>query len=1109
VVLATTLATLGVLLLARLSPPGAEAQGITGPWRLTVDARSRLAGWSPDGRTVLVNRWGPVIGDGPTRQTLSELWSVDVTGEAPVKLAGNAVQPAYSPDATRLAYLSFAGDGRWEARVLDLPSGEEETWSEADWRVPPAWLDAKLTYGRAGRVWRHGEKAEALTADLPVLPPGALVRLSPSGTRLAWSDGAGLWAVALRDAPSQALVAGGQMLDFAWSPDGRRLAYVVANEDLSPALWVVAADGENAPIRLAQGRAEMWSRPSWSPDGRYLAFSRAPLGAETASASDIWLVNAEGGDLRPLLRNDLEESGPIWSPDGRYLAFNRAGDVWVLDVTHFVGDPRPQEGLGERSPLIAVSLPPLGEKVREWGQGLARAQASLQQKTPPATIRVIHREENYHRSDVPPGQIDVIPFETYVKRAVPVEVYVSWSMEALKTQAVAARTYAWYYTLVHAGSEWDVSDWVDYQAMGREDQRHPRSDAATDDTQGQYVAYRGEVIKAFYSAENGCPTVGLDGYDYIQAVDDPVSFGQDRMGHGWGMSQWGASRWADWHGWGYQQILAHYYTGVTVELPSTGGPLPLGGVTLPCSNFFVTGNRVYVVANASDEASDVRALGFYAHTDTSTLLVTDTVGSDGWSTVWDVSGLEDTTSKPIALSLRVVDGDANVQQETQPVHIGIDRQPPAETSAVIGDGYTGEITVTLSSLSATDPTPGSGVQYMAFSNQGWAWEGEELYHQSGEEVLDEEALNGRAWRGLAGVHGAGSWYGPYTHDLPPGYAYRAYFRLKTGDATTTAEIATLDVVDEGGTRLLGLRRLRGTDFRAPGLYQEFPVDFEYTDAGAAGLEFRTAFHATADLYLDRVLVLGYPVDLAPSAQWRLTPGEGLKTVLVKFIDGAGNVSADLTTTVMLDAGPPAGWHDFTPEWWDGGNPPTCAVRVFDALSGLNVDSARYRYSSDGSASWSDWLAAECTGIGGTTEVQTVTASNVPFVRPSSMANRIQFRIADMVGLTSTAVYTVPSRSPVIIAGPRVGGVGMPYTFTATVSPLTEIVLEPVTYTWQATEQTSVVHRGGLSDTISFTWTVLGPKEISVTAVEQGREIGSDAYIIAIQARVYLPLVVKD
>jgi len=351
-----------------------------------------------------------------------------------------------------------------------------------------------------------------------------------------------------------------------------------------------------------------------------------------------------------------------------------------------------------------------------------------------------------------------------------------------------------------------------------------------------------------------------------------------------------------------------------------------------------------------------------------------------------------------------------VQTQAQAVRIGLDRRPPTDTTAVINGVYSDTITVTISSLSASDPSPGSGVEAMAFSNESWAWEGEELYHQSGEAVEDEDALNGWAWRGLAGAHDAGVWYGPYTYELPPDHAYRAYFRLKTNDVITSAEVALLDVVDDGGTRLLGLRRLRGTDFCAAGAYQEFPVDFNYSDAGTLGLEFRVTFRSTADLYLDRVLIVGYPTGVATSAQWRLTPGEGLKIVTAKFVDGAGNVSADLTTTVTLsDTSPPAGWRDFAYEWGSREYAPTCTVRVFDEISGLNVDSACYRFSTDEGVSWSDWLVATCTGISGTAELQTITASDVPFGQPREMGNRIEFQIADVKGYTSTAAYTVYTR----------------------------------------------------------------------------------------------------
>ncbi len=1056
VVLATALALLALTALMgqvavgdTMGPEGAN------PWPLTVDGRSRLVAWSPDGETALITRWGRVVGTGPIRQALSELWAVDVRSGTVERLSENAFRPTYAPDGERLAYLSVVPDDDtpWQVRVLDLATGVETMVGPADWRQPPLWLD---------------------TGDVVQRRPGERHKLPVDGRAM------------------------GLVTGIAWSPGGERLAFTSFSDGATSALWLVDVAGVGDPVQLVRRSMATFSPPSWSPDGRTLAFSIQPWGAETAAAADVWLVEADDpGSERLLFQNDLEESNPAWSPDGRYLAFERAGNVWLFDLAR-------EPTLSESTPVPdACSLPP--------------ARAPLAQQTPPETIRVIHREENVHR-DLPPGQIDEIPFEEYVKRCVPVEVYASWPMETLKTQAMAARTYAWYYTLVRAGEDWHVSDWTDYQVMGRDDQRHSRSDEAVDATRGQYVAYDGDVIKAFYSAENSSPTRGATGYDYIQPVDDPVSFGRARRGHGWGVSQLGAYRWAAWHGWGYQQILAHYYTGVTIELPATGGPLPLGGLTLPWSDHFVNGNRMYLAANASDELGDVRAVGFYAvpnavpnavpHALTDTLIATDTVGSDGWGTVWDVSALTDTASTGITLALRVVDSAGHVQRETQGVRVGLDRRPPTAIWVVADDVYPETVTVTLA-LSATDLAPGSGVQSVVLGDGDWIWEGEHLFHQigSGAVITDADALNGLAWQGRAGEHDPGAWYGPYTTALPPGQAYRAYFRLKSGDAMTTARVATLDVVDDGGAQLLGLRHLRGTDFRTAGVYQEFPVDFDYDEAGAMGLEFRVDFPATADLALDRVLVVAYPVDFAPSAQWRLPPEEGRYPIIVKFVDGAGNVSDDRVQAVTLDRSPPTEWSAFSPIQWDGGPAPTFTVHVRDAVSGLDVDSGRYRFTIDGGATWSAWLTATSTSVSGTMALQALSTAPVPFELPWHTANRIQFQVADMAGLTSTATFVV--RGPVRVEGPSFCGVRDVCEFTSLIEPLTGTVSLPVTYTWRATDGLSVTHIGGGMDRAVFSWTIPGTKTVTLTVRDARGDVGGATHRIFAGWQVYLPLVQRE
>ena len=68
---------------------------------------------------------------------------------------------------------------------------------------------------------------------------------------------------------------------------------------------------------------------------------------------------------------------------------------------------------------------------------------------------------------------------------------------------------------------------------------------------------------------------------------------------------------------------------------------------------------------------------------------------------------------------------------------------------------------------------------------------------------------------------------------------------------------------------------------------------------------------------------------------------------------------------------------------------------------------------------------------------------------------------------------------ITIAGPTLGNTQIPYTFTASIAPTT--LPTPITYTWQAEGQSPIVHTGGITDTISYTWPTAGLKVITATA----------------------------
>ncbi|MGS2778672.1 SpoIID/LytB domain-containing protein [Robertmurraya sp. GLU-23] len=93
--------------------------------------------------------------------------------------------------------------------------------------------------------------------------------------------------------------------------------------------------------------------------------------------------------------------------------------------------------------------------------------------------------------------INSVYMEDYLKGVVPLEMYPSWNLEALKTQAVAARTYAISYL-----SRGIINDTISYQVYGGYIWT-PNTTKAVEDTKGQVLLSGGRLIDAVYSASNG------------------------------------------------------------------------------------------------------------------------------------------------------------------------------------------------------------------------------------------------------------------------------------------------------------------------------------------------------------------------------------------------------------------------------------------------------------------------------------------------------------------------------------------------------------------------------------------------------------------------------
>jgi ELWxxDGT repeat protein len=97
---------------------------------------------------------------------------------------------------------------------------------------------------------------------------------------------------------------------------------------------------------------------------------------------------------------------------------------------------------------------------------------------------------------------------------------------------------------------------------------------------------------------------------------------------------------------------------------------------------------------------------------------------------------------------------------------------------------------------------------------------------------------------------------------------------------------------------------------------------------------------------------------------------------------------------------------------------------------------------------------------------------------------------------------LPPRPKVSIDGLATGIVERSNRLTAAIRPITDTL--PITYVWQADQQPSVTHTGGLTDSVSFTWSTPGTRTITVTASNSAGSLGSDTHTIAIAAPQITP-----
>ncbi len=126
-----------------------------------------------------------------------------------------------------------------------------------------------------------------------------------------------IWGQRTRDAAMARLYAapGGALVSSpAWSPDGKRLAFVQGDRRGNTDIMVL--DLATGHVRRLTDGGGINTEPTWNPDGTQIAFT-----SDREGGPQIFLMQSDGSNLRRLTSEGTYNASPAWSPNGAMIAY--------------------------------------------------------------------------------------------------------------------------------------------------------------------------------------------------------------------------------------------------------------------------------------------------------------------------------------------------------------------------------------------------------------------------------------------------------------------------------------------------------------------------------------------------------------------------------------------------------------------------------------------------------------------------------------------------------------------------------------------------------------------------------------------------------------------
>ena len=177
---------------------------------------------------------------------------------------------------------------------------------------------------------------------------------------------------------------------------------------------------------------------------------------------------------------------------------------------------------GEKRSLAVMPVASEGEKATTWFKGYRYYGGFQYQRIDGENMNVVN----------------FVTMDDYIKGVIPYEMNAEWPLEALKAQAVAARTYTAAHLNHHSSSGFDLCCEVDCQTYRGVNASDINSDRAVDETSGIYMTYEGQYVNAFYFSSDGgatedCENVFNEPLPYLRGKLDPYESNLDTGHDSW------------------------------------------------------------------------------------------------------------------------------------------------------------------------------------------------------------------------------------------------------------------------------------------------------------------------------------------------------------------------------------------------------------------------------------------------------------------------------------------------------------------------------------------------------------------------------------------------